>query len=68
MLSMLRIFWKTRMSRPARGARIEISSVPVMVLISQGRAPQGARGLKFIEQGNGFLGGNNVAPRKGRED
>ena len=38
------------MSRPARGAWIEIQFYGDIVAVCNRRAPQGARGLKFINQ------------------
>ena len=58
---------KTLSSRPARGAWIEMMRFPQSIPLSHGRAPQGARGLKFqklIE----LRAKQKVAPRKGRVD
>ena len=38
-------------SRPARGAWVEIMKVTVVGKSHRGRAPQGARGLKYIDSG-----------------
>ena len=53
-------------SRPARGAWIEIEAATDTCTVLPGRAPQGARGLKFRRPGcdEALL----VAPRKGRVD
>ena len=53
------------MSRPARGAWVEIADSDGAVVYTSGRAPQGARGLKLIMRLplSGLL---LVAPRKGR--
>ena len=40
------------MSRPARGAWIEISSTATPAALGSSRAPHGARGLKFLGQGH----------------
>ena len=52
-------------SRPARGAWVEISTSRADVIVIGGRAPQGARGLKFRD-GRGYFRAARVAPRKGR--
>ena len=54
-------------SRPARGAWIEIRRNAARNSGRNGRAPQGARGLKFIIDEAQLLF-NAVAPRKGRVD
>ena len=38
-------------SRPARGAWIEILPLPLSLISSTGRAPHGARGLKYSHPG-----------------
>ena len=54
-------------SRPARGAWIEIVVCHPKRQDGKSRAPQGARGLKFIAIDNARTGAE-VAPRKGRVD
>ena len=52
-------------SRPARGAWVEIGKTAPVQPLPERRAPQGARGLKFVtdaEKRTFF----RVAPRKGR--
>ena len=53
------------LSRPARGAWVEIGNNIYVGINKDGRAPQGARGLKSIEYVDG-LETCKVAPRKGR--
>ena len=38
-----------KLSRPARGAWVEMLRAVYILSTSDGRAPQGARGLKFFE-------------------
>ena len=54
-----------RLSRPARGAWVEIVEVTLPTKVLNGRAPQGARGLKYSHP---FFKNRTakVAPRKGR--
>ena len=54
-------------SRPARGAWIEISMTIHLMENTKGRAPQGARGLKFRPTRR-RRSTAVVAPRKGRVD
>ena len=54
-------------SRPARGAWIEILTVSGGKSPRAGRAPQGARGLKY-DWSRMTQGKAGVAPRKGRVD
>ena len=53
------------MSRPARGAWVEIQTMDFDKKIRDRRAPQGARGLKFRVLRR-WIPGRSVAPRKGR--
>ena len=53
------------LSRPARGAWVEISKTGYAIALLYSRAPQGARGLKFCKDFNVKATGA-VAPRKGR--
>ena len=55
------------MSRPSRGAWIEIEKISVAVKVEVSRAPRGARGLKskLSDDGRGYAG---VAPLAGRVD
>ena len=55
------------MSRPARGAWIEMREEVVEKWNKISRAPQGARGLKYFGE-LAFQLGVIVAPRKGRVD
>ncbi len=52
------------LSRPARGAWVEICAVPAAATCIASRAPQGARGLKYV--GKSLRQMLVVAPRKGR--
>ena len=55
------------MSRPARGAWIEIRYRPRIRRCSHGRAPHGARGLKYKLRSL-IVAPHLVAPRTGRVD
>ena len=57
--------YKTTKSRPARGAWVEMTLKASLENLKRSRAPQGARGLKYIITYN-LLGLTPVAPRKGR--
>ena len=59
--------FKITKSRPARGAWIEIPTGTRWTPITSGRAPQGARGLKFVPVAR-LQHLAAVAPRKGRVD
>ena len=54
-------------SRPARGAWIEIVPLGNQHILRAGRAPHGARGLKYILLAVGIVK-VGVAPRTGRVD
>ena len=54
-----------QVSRPARGAWVEIKALTCFTDLGMGRAPQGARGLKLCGQAD-RTGSRGVAPRKGR--
>lgn len=55
------------LSRPARGAWVEIINLHAVIVIVCSRAPQGARGLKFFQLVASLVKAH-VAPRKGRVD
>ena len=52
-------------SRPARGAWVEIYIIRYELELKYSRAPQGARGLKYIQSVTCYHC-TTVAPRKGR--
>ena len=59
------LVYYTGWSRPARGAWVEIDMAGIAERAATGRAPQGARGLKW-EIGHVCIKALSVAPRKGR--
>ena len=60
-------FYRFLLSRPARGARIEIGKVSNKEWDGRGRAPRGARGLKYGATKD-TESSEVDAPREGRED
>ena len=63
--SVLLIYHGAGLSRPARGAWVEIERDVLPLHHPASRAPQGARGLKYSRK-HRIKTSSHVAPRKGR--